>query len=57
MPARSIDSLVQTALGELQHRILVLIAEKELLEEGIEALKKSIADHRCVGPKDEPKES
>lgn len=57
MPARSIDSLVQTALGELQHRILVLIAEKELLEEGIEALKNSIAAHRCVGPKDEPKES
>jgi len=57
MPARSIDSLVQTALGELQHRILVLIAEKELLEEGIEALKKSIAAHRYGAPKDESNES
>jgi hypothetical protein len=50
MPARPIDELVRIALGELQHRVLVLIAEKELLEDGIAVLKQKVADHRCGNP-------
>jgi hypothetical protein len=52
MPVRLIDDLVKTALGELQHRVLVLIAEKDLLEDGIEKLKQKVSEHRCGNPID-----
>ncbi len=51
MPDQSLNDLITIALGELQLRVLVLTAEKALLEEGIEVLRRNVAAHRC-GTKD-----
>jgi len=57
MPDQSVNDLVTLALGELQLRVLVLTAEKALLEQGIAALKKNVVDHMnrhtCVPHQDE----
>jgi len=57
MPDQSVNDLVTLALGELQLRVLVLTAEKALLEQGIAALKQNVVDHMnrhtCVPHQDE----
>lgn len=47
---RSVNDLMTITLGELQLRVIVLTAEKELLEDGIEKLKKAVAAHACGTP-------
>lgn len=49
---QSVNNLVTIALGELQLRVIVLTAEKQLLEEGIEKLKQAVAAHQCGTPID-----
>lgn len=45
----NVNDLVAIALGQLHLRVLVLTAEKALVEAGAEKLKQAIATHSCAG--------